>query len=235
MKTGVSDVYKTNIPGVGYALYNQGSDFSSDGHKWINDYTSANKTGGFNINGVDFTLRLVKIGDITSGSLVTGQYASWSYYASSPVGKFYITSGKVTQLACSISSPNIVIPLGDIPTSDFDGTIGPERDKVGTQNMVLDCDANANVNVMLKAVKNPDTSDNSVLTLDGQGQSGTATGVGVQLLYNNAPLEINKTLMLKSAIGGKENFPISARYFQTKPVVTSGNANASATLTLTYQ
>jgi Fimbrial protein. len=104
-----------------------------------------------------------------------------------------------------------------------------------TQNLGLACDAGANINVTLQGIQNPDVSTTSVLALTGQGGADVATGVGVQLLYNGSPLVLNKLVTLKKSSGGQETFPIVARYYQTKKSVTTGKANASATLDLTYQ
>jgi type 1 fimbria pilin len=89
--------------------------------------------------------------------------------------------------------------------------------------------------MMLTGIQQPDVSDSSILALSGQGNAGVAEGVGVQLLYNAAPLTLNSNLVLKRSAGGQELFPITARYYQTRSSVTTGSANASATLTLTYQ
>lgn len=83
--------------------------------------------------------------------------------------------------------------------------------------------------------QNPDVGTASVLALTNQGDADVAQGVGVQLLYNGSPLILNNRLVLKSSTGGQETFPITARYYQTRTTVTTGKANASATLDLTYQ
>ncbi|MDU7775121.1 MAG: fimbrial protein, partial [Citrobacter sp.] len=93
----------------------------------------------------------------------------------------------------------------------------------------------ANINVTLTGTQNPDTTDDSVLELSNQGDDKVAAGIGVQLLYNDTPLELNKMLNLKRSAGGQEPFPITARYIQTKDKVRAGQANATATLNLTYQ
>jgi type 1 fimbria pilin len=84
-------------------------------------------------------------------------------------------------------------------------------------------------------MQNPDSANTSVMALTGQGNAGTAKGVGVQLLYNGSPLVMNGRLLLKQSAGGQETLPLTARYYQTLTTVESGSANASATLTITYQ
>lgn len=71
--------------------------------------------------------------------------------------------------------------------------------------------------------------------INRSGNAGTAKGVGVQLLYNGSPLVMNGRLLLKQSAGGQETLPLTARYYQTLTTVESGSANASATLTITYQ
>ena len=105
-----------------------------------------------------------------------------------------------------------------------------------TQNLGLNCDPGANINVELAGTQNPDApADASVLALTGQGGPETAGGVGVQIVYNDVPLQLNNRIVLKKSAGGQETFPLVARYYQTKSQVKPGSANATATLNITYQ
>jgi hypothetical protein len=64
----------------------------------------------------------------------------------------------------------------------------------------------------------------------------TASGVGVQVMYNNAPLALNSRIAVATtAADGTYAIPLKARYYQMQPAVTPGTANANATFTLTYQ
>lgn len=147
-----------------------------------------------------------------------------------------LLGGTINVLACTITTPQLTFPIGDISAAAFGATVGTTP--VGaqnTQNLGLNCDAGANVNVSISGIQNPDIAATSVLALTGQGNTGTAKGVGVQLLYNGTPLTLNTRLPLKPAAGGLEAFPLTARYYQTQTTVEPGTANASATLNLTYQ
>jgi len=142
----------------------------------------------------------------------------------------------VTQVACNVNTSNLTFPIGDISTSTFGSSVGTiPSGAQNTQNLGLNCDAGANINVMLQGTQNPDVGTTSVLALTGQGNSDVAKGVGVQLLYNGTPLVLNNRIVLKQSAGGQETFPITARYYQTKTSVSTGKANAAATLDLTYQ
>nr|WP_227657198.1 fimbrial protein [Citrobacter amalonaticus] len=124
--------------------------------------------------------------------------------------------------------------MGDVQADQFT-QLGTHSQQTSTANLKLDCDADANINVTLTGTQNPDTADDSVLELSNQGDDKVAAGIGVQLLYNDTPLELNKMLNLKRSAGDQESFPITARYIQTKDKVRAGQANATATLNLTYQ
>ncbi|MBB1581299.1 fimbrial protein [Serratia sp. OS31] len=141
--------------------------------------------------------------------------------------------GTVTQIACSLNSTSINVPLGDVLDIKFTGVGVTTGDK--GFNVGLTCDKDAKINVSLAGTQNSEASDTSVLALTNAGQTGTATGVGVQLLYGDVPLKINNNILLKTSPGGQETLPFTARYYQTNKQVTAGKANSSATLNITYQ
>ncbi|CAI1072211.1 Type-1A pilin [Serratia quinivorans] len=142
-------------------------------------------------------------------------------------------SFNITTVACSISSANISVPMGDVLVTKFTGVGAMPVTK--NFNVGLNCDANAKVNVSLSGTANSDIANTDILALSNAGTAGVADGLGVQVLYNGAPLKRDANLLLKTAAGGVETFPFAARYYQTKSVVKPGKANATATLNLTYQ
>lgn len=237
------DIHPTDISGVGVVLRakSQGTGGMSS---WYN-FPYGSWTGGGYYHGqvfeasMEVDARLIRTGSSYVGVLSSGNVGGvktitpggTSYYAI-PINYSGTT---VTKVACAITTPNLVFPIGDVPTSAFGNSVGFTPPQTSTQNLGLDCDAGANINVSLNATQNPDVSTTSVLALDNQGSAGTASGLGVQLLYNGTPLEINNRIVLKQSEGGQETLPITARYYQTKTMVTTGDASTSATLTLTYQ
>ena len=253
-------IFKTNLDGVGIEIGGAGSSaaassngcYISEGCYYGWSYPDWQAITGYSNNGdgtSDLTvkpyIKLVKIASVTPGQL-TGQLASVmageKNLSGTPTGKWYpeipvtFGSGKITVVACTLKTPSLNFPIGDILASQFGTTVGTiPAGGQNTQNLGLDCDADANINVSLSGTQNPDVTTDSVLALTGQGNSDVAKGVGVQLLYNNTPLKLNNNIVLKKSTGGQETFPIVARYYQTKTSVTTGKANASATLNLTYQ
>lgn len=235
--TSMPGVYYTNVPGVGIAIITSTGGISAMQNPpttyWITPLGSGTTTLS---SGNAQNIRLYKIGNIVSGNLTPGLIGHQSLLDDGrTIREIQLASGSVTQVACSIKTPNLVFPLGDVPVSTFGNTIGFIPDVSSTQNLGLDCDAGANINVSLNGTQNPDSSDTSVLALNNQGGSDVASGLGIQLLYNDVPLSLNNRIVLKNSPGGVETFPLKARYIQTKTTVTAGDASTNATLQLTYQ
>lgn len=190
-------------------------------------------------------IRLVKTGPLVNGGgTISGTLGYFTIGATPNVGvnaevissQFPITiSATITQLACSITTPIVTVPLDPVFTSSFTGvnsTLGAKPFTIG-----LECDPNARINASLSFTQNTNTTNSSVMQLTGAGAEGVASGVGIQLLYGSTVLNNNSRILLKTSSGGQE-FPadaFTARYFQTQSTVTAGDANASATLNLTYQ
>lgn len=226
-------IYDTNIPGIGIR-FSSGAHFENPMNTFsYNAQTSYVEWWGGKIE-------LIVTGPVTSGSLTPGVVGVVAVQDADGVFRdgltTRITDGTVNVVACTILTPQLTFPIGDISAATFGSTVGTTPSGAqNTQNLGLNCDACANVTATLSGIQNPDVANNSVLALTGQGNTGTAKGVGVQLLYNGTPLTLNNRLVMKSAAGGQETFPLTARYYQTLPIVEAGSANASATLNLTYQ
>lgn len=226
VKTSIAHAYATNIPGVAIQV--------NVAWGYLDNPASTDNTraGAVNLPPVEY--KLYKTGDIQSGQLSVGKIGTWTVSGITPM-VINMVGGYITQVACSVTTPNLTFPIGEVSKADFGTSAGFTPDKTSVQALGLDCDKSANINVTLNAQQNMDVSDPSVLALTNQGGANVAQGVGVQLLYNGKPLIINSRLALKQSEGGKEAFPITARYYQTRNTVTVGEANSTATLTLTYQ
>jgi len=180
-------------------------------------------------------VELVKTGPTTGNGVIK----SGALVRASAENQFYIfnyqmIASKVTTVACSVTTPSVQVKFGNVLKSKFTGGIGSSPISKDF-NITMNCDNFARVNFSMDGIKNNDVSDGSVLALTGQGNDGVASGVGVQLSYNETPLILNKNTVLKEAGSGLENFKFKAKYYQTKPNVTAGSANAIATFNITYQ
>jgi len=230
-----SHIYETNVPGIGIRVAND-----SDETMTFDSPVSTYDHYGDGIGWYGAKVELIVTGKVISGVLPAGPLATMAVTmirdGQLEVGyTMKISSTNVTALSCSMKNGGALsFPIGDVSADEFEGQ-GTVSKKTSSVQLSLSCDADANVNITLNGTQNPDASDRSILALSGQGQANVAEGVGVQLLYDNTPLELNKLLNLRQSYGGKENFPITARYIQTKDNVKAGMANATATLNLTYQ
>jgi type 1 fimbria pilin len=236
-------VYNTDVTGVGYALAVIGNGIGGCAGTWNIIAASDQRLPCWNagiFNGGDvrqgYQVRLYKTGTAASGAVtgrrigagITDIAGVWDNEVPVNINNF-----RVTALACSLTNSTISVPLGDVQSSAFTGITTTAGDK--TFNLGLSCDKDANINVALAGSQNADTADTSVLALTNAGQSGTASGVGVQLLYGSVPLKLNNNILLKASAGGQETLPFSARYYQTQTAIGAGLANSSATLNITYQ
>ncbi|WP_262822954.1 fimbrial protein [Enterobacter quasiroggenkampii] len=254
---GNDGVFKTNLSGVGVKYYLVISNFSgftscnytntSQNYVLSSGYTRiiCHMLHDSSQAAVTVTVKsvLVKLEPLITSGVLTGvpsnidvryelNYDSTSYDRAdiSVVSNTNVLSDK-----CLLSNNLMAFDIGDIGADSFTNQIGFIPGKQALQNLHLSCDADANINITLKGIQNTDVSDPSVLSLTDQGKSGVADGIGIQLVYNDVPLELNKILTLKRSSGGQETFPLTARYYQTKTKVKPGIANAAATLDITYQ
>lgn len=89
---------------------------------------------------------------------------------------------------------------------------------------------------MMLAPGGAGSSNASLGILNLEKSSDAASGVGVQVLYNNAPAALNTRILTSiTATSGDYNIPLKARYYQNQTSVTPGRADATATFTMTYQ
>lgn len=226
------NVFDTNVPGVGVRLKD------ATRNRYL-DYQLDDNDSGMSIGDTTLQVEVVKTAALITGSgdLTNGKLAVYSNFSSGEPFLEFTLSGenKVIPLKCAITTPELTFAFGSLSAGEFGTSIGFTPANTVTQNLGLDCDPDANINVMLNATQNTDVADTSVLALNNAGAAGTATGVGVQLLYDGVPLKINENIVLKQSAGGQELLPITARYYQTQTQVMPGDASTSATLTLTYQ
>ena len=247
--SGFNSVYATNLDGIGVtfrvnlknivSFKGTGCDEAIYILTDIKQYDCeihTNATESFDITGsVVFvkTKNETQAGKITTIPIVsTNFFVSGGYNFSGPP-LWNGTSNVVTSsVGCQLSNGNIQVPFGNIDSTSFQNT--GYTTTAHSFSVDLTCDAGANINVTLRGKQNPDTSNTSVLALSDT-DSGTAQGVGVQILYDDKPLNIDEKVPIKQSAGGEEVLPFSARYYQTKSEVTAGTANTVATLDLTYQ
>lgn len=242
-------VYKTNLPGVGVlvagntALEGQAWPGPSYDYSLAGDYRDlffVDSATGYRPSVLGrAAMRFVKTGDITGGVL-TGSYISlfagarkennWS--AEVPVN---ITgAAAINVVACSVTTPNINVNLGEHKKSEFTGQ-GSSTAWTDVPVM-LDCNTGASANIQIDG--NADSSGAAgVMALDAYPDNTAASGLGIQIYdYLNAPVIFGKPLgPLLASASGPQKVALKARYYQTSEKVTAGKANGTATFTMTYK
>ncbi|VUS22827.1 type 1 fimbrial protein [Klebsiella spallanzanii] len=281
--SSVSDgVYTTNVPGIGLRVKvwldvtgeynNDNDDFNADySQHYIGDADFyLGKPGGLLDSWASthytpkYQLQLVATGGaIASNSSLTlkDPISSVSLKDSDRtmvISQLHITGTtkiKLTPMGCNASSASLNFPMGTVKTSEFNLS-----NKVGSaqQTLTLTCEPGTNVMMRINATEaEGDNPDHTVIVLT-PGEN-VATGVGVQLNINGAPLSLNsdypvfssqRTTVTNSEAsasymvfidpsnpGGaasSNELSFSANYYKTGSEVTPGTANASGTITFTY-
>lgn len=237
VKSNLTGVYKTNVPGIGIkALLTY---TGTDPNIWWENQSETNiwlRWGGQSLK-----FYLVRTDEpLSGGTLTTGTVDNIRIVNTSETSESYqlftvnLTSPTVIQFkSCTVDTPNINVPLGDVPAGNFTGVSRTVASKNFT--VKLDCLPSTLVKATLTGTQSAETTNQSVLALTNAGDDNVAKGVGVQIVYGSTPLIIGSTISTQTSPGGVLNLTFAARYYQTKATVNAGEANATATLNLTYQ
>lgn len=180
-------------------------------------------------------IQLIKIAPVTgSGPVHAGSLVSALVVGDTNIINYTVGSGSIQTVACSVTNSNIQVTMGKTKNTDFSGAGSTSGD--ADFNIGLNCDASTNVNLTIQAGSaGAADATKGIIKLDpGTGQQ--ASGVGVQVLYNSAPVPLGTRVKIAStAADGAYAIPLKARYIQTDAKITPGKADASATFTMTYQ
>lgn len=219
-------IYKTNLAGVGIVgAINVGQVLKQV--PFTNPQTTNTYPGGFQNKSPTY-FELIKIGDITPGTLQGGELAK-GYYDSQLAGTITLVGGVINQLACSVNTPVVNVVLGNYLVSDFT-SIGDTTESIKVP-VTLNCNTGARINVIVSAEEDNDAVNTIQLI------PGGATGVAVQLLDDSGnQVPINQKFVSNTiTTNGQFIFNWKARYIKTKATITPGGGDAHATLQLTYE
>lgn len=232
-----SDIYTTGIQGVGIEGCSSSVEISSFAEceptrifKNPANISTAMSTGIYT-TGYGYYF-LVKTGPI-SGGFVGIRALGEIKFVNEVIGRDQLDYISITAAGCSVSTPTVNVNLGDFQSTDFSG-VGYRTNPVAVP-ISLQCNPGTNISAVITADSDSDTTESGVIKLSAT--SGSASGIGIQLLNSvGGAVPLNKKITLRSpdSTGGLD-FNWTANYIQTKPQVTPGTGNASATITLTYQ
>ena len=143
-----------------------------------------------------------------------------------------VNGGFITTSGCTVTTKSLSGPLGSFKRSEFSG-VGSTT-QTNTFNILVDCSESTNINMTLNATADSSSAP-GVIAIDSTAGVTTAKGVGIQLLRSNKPVVIGSSFYIGTTnVTGASRIEMAARYYQTKSTVTAGQANATATFTLTY-
>ncbi|SFU68107.1 fimbrial protein [Xenorhabdus koppenhoeferi] len=235
-------IYESGVPGVGIRINTWGPGY---GINWLprkvanphycnlpeyfrkNGWLYCGKTWGY------LTVQLIKIAPTTGSGNTHRRVLTRALLGNALINTFYLENTRIVTQGCSLKQNTIFVNMGDIRTSEFRGI----NSTAGTKDfeLKLDCDANLNVQVLLDG-RPAKSYSNNIWALDYSSDNVTAKGVGLQILYQNRLISIRTPVVSGSTqLGGYIRIPLSAHYIQTDARIIPGKANATATITLTYQ
>lgn len=228
--SGIENVYETGVAGVGIRIQATGGAAYP-----IAAFTTDARGSGYFMNGgrvASYTVTLIKTGPVRAGTITSGAIASFWWDRAQVL---QLSLGRNTAITaptptCTISTPSINIPLGDVAASTL-ANVGATSPISRPASISLSCANNPRVTMTLQGTQAPGGPDTTV-ALSG---TGAAQGVGVQVLYNSTPMVVNSTTptLVDAAAGATATVPIAARYYRTG-AITAGSANASPTLRFDY-
>lgn len=227
VRTGVDGVWSTSMPGLGVRVthldYGKTFDF---------EYR---KTGGGKVYStitIGLRAELIKTGPIAGGTVPRTTLTRSKIEGEDDFAELNMAATVVQSTSCILDTPHLSVPLGDQPSSIFQGP-GSASEPVRF-DIALSCDRTANISLSMNGVTPPADANNGVLSLTGDS---TARGVGVQILHQDGrPFPLGPTVDVGESgyDGAVTLFPFRARYYQTAPGVSGGTANATANFTINY-
>lgn len=239
--------FKTNIPGVGIQMGGVTNDISA----WITNGNTQQQIWEFTLHFLltpieNYTFgpmfKLVKISDDIESGTLSGQanHVIVSGSSSSTTYPVYL-SGTVNATpahvpGCTVSTASTPVALGTHSPNEFGG-VGTTTAFTGF-SIPLSCESGAQITAKVDATQDTSGAQSVIQVPTGDEN---AAGVGVQLYWaslngsTNVPVEFGKDVFVYTSGGGTENLQFEARYYQTQSALFPGNADASATVTLSYQ
>ncbi|EPJ0597166.1 fimbrial protein [Enterobacter roggenkampii] len=179
----------------------------------------------------DVILALYQTGPIRQGGIIpAAAIAKLSVSDGLEVMNMSMSPITVNVLACSITTPVVNVQMPSFYKSSFTGigsTTSATEFRIGAS-----CDSGVMPTITFSGQSISGATDIFAIN----GGTGSATGVGVQLLYGSSAVNQGTAVpMNQTSAAGVTEFPFSARYIQTENTISSGQANATITFTLSYK
>ena len=239
------------IPGIGYALISNnrdneklcvvGSNNYCDAYSgsrygpWYNNPNDPNYDY-YESNSATLQIKFYVIGALTPGhyTIASGTTLGEVRLGGTETVLRVRTSGVITLNViqpCTVTTTNIAVSLGTKTVSQF-VNVGDASTPTPFDIKFTDCPASG---VSITITGTADTHYTNAATYGVLATTGGATGVGIQLRRRDTgvvmPLNLQTTWTSTSGI---PTLPMEARYIKNNVAVTAGQANATATFTMSY-
>ncbi|AHG22744.1 hypothetical protein Z042_10600 [Chania multitudinisentens RB-25] len=148
-------------------------------------------------------------------------------------GNIHVTAKFVTP-ACNLqaNSKDMTVPLGDVSSSELK-TSGAVSATTAFSLKLTDCAAYTAVYISFDGVAAE--NHDKVFALDDQGQSSTASGIGLEILSNGEAMPVGSALNGAYTGSGDTTFNYAARYKALENNTQSGNANVTVQYNVVYK
>ncbi|NDO83577.1 hypothetical protein CJP72_23335 [Citrobacter sp. NCU1] len=241
--------YATNIPGIGIRIYYytmaayQSEPTSPEQTAIKMNFTlSCGYSCYYQNRNAAIKVELVKVGTVTgiSGGSLTFTKSN-----------FMVADNLLSDSTAALDLVDLKITATiTANTCDVDATSPTRVDlEPGAANMLphkgattgdtpfeirLKCTGETDVNLLLDGEEDPDATGQGVLAIKKTTES--AKGIGLQLLYNNLPVELEKEFSTGMSEEGIFTIPLTARYYRTTEIpVKAGDISATVVYSLTYK
>ncbi|MFP1746133.1 fimbrial protein [Lonsdalea quercina] len=237
-----NNVYETGITGLGFRLRGV---FQTPAQSGIEQYYSVSTAqpsyywlGSQTTSYEQYTyLELVVIGNsVESGSLdlsgVTARlrfnYDSTNSSSESTWLIYLSGTTEVTSASCEVNTYDTSVDLGTMYTQNLKAAGSTSNTTDFTIN--LTCSSSLVPNITFSGTV--DSNNNNIFAND----SGTATGVGIQLLYDNIAITPDTAVSLGTVTStSATDYDFKARLYQTTNTVTAGSVDTTVNFTLEYE
>ncbi|MFC5476286.1 fimbrial protein [Paraherbaspirillum soli] len=223
-----TDLWRTNLPGLAMRVTQDGKVISN-----LNDGIFMQHPGDGSTSNVRLLVTLIRTGVITPGHvqglILRVDAAPAGGEVGHNIGSLHVINTYVHGVACNVNtdSKNLVVDFGEVPAAGF---TGPGSTPV-TRNFEigLNCSGYGDghptpMSIRFVGAASADNPD--VLKLSGPN---AATGIGIRILKDNAPLPLNTWNSLGNVNSWDMRLPLTAQYYQVASQVTPGGGNAALT------
>lgn len=199
---------------------------------------------GIQMNNLRAFITLIKTGPIAPGpqSFNGVQLFSGSYDTIGSVLRYNL-HGTVIAAQCSLQADAVnpdPVALGTHEVKDFSGP-GHTTAPVTFEIRLNDCDddptgSSTRAHIRLEGAQGSTTLDRDLGLFSLSSGSG-ASGIGIQVLHADGvtPVTLEEDVPVTPLIPGETYLNFQARYYQTAPQVTAGQANGALNFTMSYR